>query len=183
MLLGCGRRCAARWRSRRRRCRGVADFFEAVDFALDGGEGQIVDLRVRAPEWAARCGDFELTRQVVEFRIRCQAVRDFQGEGAGVDQLRVPPLHGVEGRRGGGFGDVADHGRRRRLWGWADGGQRVERLPRGRDSMVSQWSWMFWQVVIPSARLRACLSSKIANDAELVRIEQAVGKTNAHHPK
>jgi hypothetical protein len=46
-------------------------------------------------------------------------------------------------------------------------------------SMVSQCSWIFCRVVM-SARLRACFLV-IADDAELVRGEQAVGQADAHH--
>ena len=48
---------------------GVADLFVAVDLALDGGEGDVVDLRVGAPERAAGDGDLELAREVVELGV------------------------------------------------------------------------------------------------------------------
>ena len=49
-----------------------------------------------------------------------------------------------------------------------------------RAEMVSQWSWMFWRVVM-SARLRACFLVMGGDDAELVRGEDAVGEADAHH--
>jgi hypothetical protein len=66
---------------------GVADLFEAIDLAADGGEGDVVDLGVRAPQRAAGDGDFELARQVVELGIGGEAAGDLDGERAGVDQF------------------------------------------------------------------------------------------------
>src|ERR1700722_9978371 len=49
----------------------AADAQCVTDFvsALDGGEGDVVDLRVGAPQRAAGDGDFEFARQVVELGV------------------------------------------------------------------------------------------------------------------
>ncbi len=61
---------------------GVADLFDAIDGALDGGEGDVVDLGEGAPDGAAGDGDLELARQVVELGVGGEVMRDLDGERA-----------------------------------------------------------------------------------------------------
>ena len=73
------------------------------DFALvlACGEGQIVDLRNRAPGAAAGDGDLELARQVVEVRAA-----DEQFGRCACERRRVDQLRGIDSRQRAG-GDVA----------------------------------------------------------------------------
>ena len=52
---------------------GVADLFLAVDDVLDRGQGDVVDLRVVAPERAAGDGDLEFAREVIESSVRAES--------------------------------------------------------------------------------------------------------------
>src|SRR5579872_969656 len=59
----------------------------AVHNARDGGEADVVDLGIRAPDTASGDGDFELARQVVELGIARQQPRGFQHQRRRVDDF------------------------------------------------------------------------------------------------
>ena len=90
-------------------------------------EGDVVDLRVGAPEGAAGDRDFELARQVVELRVRREHVRDFDGE-----RRRVDEFVAVEaGERA--AGDVPRHVSAGALGAEADCGKRLDDFGNGLD--------------------------------------------------
>lgn len=106
---------------------GVADFFDAVDGALDGGEGYVVDLWIGAPDGAAGDGDFELAGEVVELRVGGEEVSDLYGEGAGVDEFMT--VDAGEGAAG----DVADDVAAGSLGGEIDFSEGVDGFDEGVD--------------------------------------------------
>ncbi len=59
---------------------GVADFALAVALAHGGGEGNVIDFRVGAPDGAACDRDFEFAREIVEIAVGGEQVGGFDGE-------------------------------------------------------------------------------------------------------
>ena len=151
---------------------GVADLFDTVDFALDGGEGDVVDLRVGAPLGAAGDGDLELARQVVELGIRGEVVRDLDGERAGVEQFVLVQA----GERA--AGDVADDVAAGSLGAEADGGEGVDDLDQGADGEPVQLDVLAGGDV---GEVAGVLLGDVGDDARLGAGEQAVGQADAHH--
>ncbi len=105
---------------------GVADLFldtvGTIDGALDGSQGDVVDLGIGAPDGAAGDGDLELAGKVVELGIRGEMVRDLDGERRCVEQLGV--IEAGEGAAG----DVANDVAAGSLGREADGGERVDNV-------------------------------------------------------
>ncbi len=67
----------------------AADAQRVADLAVacGGREADVVDLGIGAPRGAAGGGDLEFARQVVELGIGGEQLRDFDGDGRGVDEL------------------------------------------------------------------------------------------------
>ena len=83
----------------------AADAHRVANLAVELGrsEGNVVDLRVRTPRGTAGDADFELAREIVEFRIAGQLFGDFGGQRRGDHQL----IGGHAGQRA--AGHVAQH--------------------------------------------------------------------------
>jgi hypothetical protein len=121
---------------------GIADFFAAPD----GGQGDVVDLRIGAPDRAAGDGDLELARQIVELELplTSRATARARGE-ASISSCASTPATGqpVTLRT---TSPQAPRGE--------SPTESSASTAAGRDSTVSQCNWIAWRVVI-SARLRA----------------------------
>ncbi len=97
---------------------------------------------------------------------------DFDGDRGRVEDL----IGGDAGERAAGY--VADY-----VTAGALGERPMESsasTTSGRDSMVSQWSWMFWRDG-DVGEIAGVLARDAADDAQLMRSEDAVGNADAHH--
>ena len=65
----------------------VPNLFLAVDGAFEPGERNVIDFGIAAPDGAARDGNLELARQVVELRICRELVRDLHCKRSGIKKL------------------------------------------------------------------------------------------------
>src|SRR5665213_2077661 len=65
----------------------VAYLFLAVYDMLDGGQGNIVNLGVVAPKWAARDRDLELAGKIKESIVGRERPGHFNSERRGIDEL------------------------------------------------------------------------------------------------
>ena len=148
---------------------GVANFSSVAN----GGEADVVDLRIGAPRGAAGRRDFELARQVVELRICGRATRR-----SPEPMARRRSTHRRRPRRAGSRSRCAQR-RRKRPLGESPMASSAS-TTSGNDSMVSQCSWIFWRTVM-SARLRAYLRVSEPIVAQLAGGEDAVGDADAHH--
>ncbi len=140
--------------------------------AGDGGEADVVDLGVGAPEGAAGDGDLELAREVVEVGVGGEDVGDFYGEGGAVDELV-----GIEAGEGA-AGDVADDVSAGALGGEADLGELVDDVDEGLEGEPVELDVLAGGDV---GEVAGVLLGDLADDAELVRGEEAVGQADAHH--
>ncbi len=140
--------------------------------AFDGGEGHVVDLRVGAPDGAAGNGDLELARQVVELWVGGEPVRYLDGERAGVDEfVAIQPCERATC-------NIAHHVTAGALGTEANSGERVHDLRQRLDGKPVQLNVLSGSDVGKVARVLFC---QFADDAQLVRREQAVGQPDAHH--
>ncbi len=151
---------------------GVADLFHAVDGALDGGEGYVVDLGVGAPEGAAGDGDLELAREVVELGVGGELVGDLDGEGTGVDKLVAVEA----GDRA--AGDVADDVAAGSLGAEADGGEGVDDFDEAAEGEPVELDVLAGGDV---GEVAGVLFGDLTDDAGLGAGEDTVGEGDAHH--
>src|SRR6185312_16665929 len=141
------------------------DLFEAIHLALDGGQGDIVDLRVGAPERAAGGGDLELARQVYEFGIAGEAACELLGQRAGIDQL----MSVKTGERA--AGDVAHHIAAGALGAESD---LVERLLDLNNALQSEPVELDVLAGGDVGEVVGVLLRQLADEPQLLRGEQAV---------
>ena len=151
---------------------GVADLFGAIDGALDGGEGHVVDLGVGAPDGASGDGDLELAGKVVELGVSGELVCDLDRERAGVDEF------GVVETGEGAAGDVADYVAAGSLGAEADGGEGVYYFDEARDGEPVELDVLAGGDV---GEVAGVLLSELADDAGLFARENTVGQANTHH--
>src|SRR5579863_7062496 len=85
----------------------------------DGGEADVVYLRMAAPRRATSDRDFEFARQVKELRISGEHLRNLTGERRGVDQL----VRGDSCKRAAGY--VANYVSAGSFWREANCGESI----------------------------------------------------------
>src|SRR5271156_1009006 len=151
-----------------------ASFQTGEPFAHDGGKTDIVNFRIGAPDAAASDRDFEFAREIVEVRIAGKQMGGLVNERRSVaDFVRV---HSRERAAG----DIARH--------IAAGGERGEAAafeaadPFGQTPVGHP---VKLNVLAPSeaSNAAAIFFGEVRNGAKLVRVEQAVWDTDAHHEK
>ena len=150
----------------------IAYLLFAIDDALDRSERHVVDLGVRAPLRAARDGDLELPRQVVELGIRRQLVRDLDSQRRSVDDLvSVKPCQRAAR-------NIANHIAAGALRTQPHRRQRIHYLRKRFNRQPVQLNILTRGDVCKISRI---LLRQSTDDPQLLAGENAVRQPDAHH--
>jgi len=138
----------------------------------DGGDGDVVNFRVAAPDGAAGDGDFELAGEVVELGVAVELAGDGEGERGSVDELV-----GVEAGDGA-AGDVADDVAAGSHGGEAGGLEGLDDDGQGLDGEPVELNGLAGGDV---GEVAGVIDGEMAEGAELGGGEDAVGDGDTHH--
>ncbi len=149
-----------------------ADFALAAEGAFDGGEADVVNLGIRAPDRAADDADFEFARQIVKFAAGADGRAGFQYQRRGVVQF----VGGDAGERA--AGDVASHIAAGAFAAEADGFERVDDFGNRFDGKPVELNILTDGNIGDAASVAL---GETGDGAELMRGQQAIGHGDAHH--
>src|SRR5579872_280248 len=149
-----------------------SDLGLAAHNASNGGEADVVDLGIGAPDAASGDGDFELARQVVELGIACQQPRSFQHERRSVDDFVCVNA------RDGASSHIAYNVTASAGCIQADLPEAVEDFGQRFYSDPVELNILAYGEIGDSVGV---LASEVGDDAELRRGQDAVGNSDAHH--
>jgi len=140
--------------------------------AEDGGQGDVVDFRIRAPFGAARDSNFEFAREIVEVGIAAQFPVEREDDGRNVGDF-MGVKSGERATR-----DVADDVAASAGGAQADGLQALENCGERFDLEPVELDVLAYRDVGDAV---AVFVGKRGDGSELRGAEQAVGDANAEH--
>ena len=153
---------------------GESGFCSAETLAREGGQADVVDLRIRAPDVAAGDGHFELAGQVVELGVAREMTIELESEGR-----RIVDFVGIEtGKRA--AGDSAGHVAASAGGSQAHAIELIKNVRQGLYRHPVQLNVLTHRNIGDSARI---LLRKVSDCVQLLRSEQTVGDANTHHEK